>query len=370
MIGKPEVSLNLHVRGIEQSATLAINARSIALAKEGRKVYRMGLGQSPFPVPQSVVDSLKMHAHEKDYLPVEGLWELREAVAGFHRKKDAVDMHAEQVLVGPGSKELMFLLQLCFYGEIILPTPSWVSYLPQAHIIGRPVKFIPTTFESRWKIQPQQLLQLLESQNDRTRPRVIVLNYPANPDGCSYTRDELKELAEVGRQFNIIFLSDEIYGMLHYEGEHISIAKYYPEGTIISSGLSKWCGAGGWRLGTFSFPANLKWLMDSMAATASETYTSVSAPVQYAAVRAFQANINIERYLWRARKILKTLITRCVEILREGNIRVQMPDGAFYLFIDCSAYRESLQKKGIATARHMCEQLLQDRHCNSSRVIF
>ena len=350
----------MNLRGIGQSATLAINERSKALRREGRKIYGLGLGQSPFPIPQSVVDSLKMHAHEKDYLHVQGLPALRTAVAEFHIKKDLADIHPDQVLIGPGSKELMFLLQLVFYGEIILPSPSWVSYHPQAHILGRPVRFIHTSFEDKWRLTADMLERHCAADNDNTKPRLIILNYPSNPDGGSYTADELEAIGFIARKNNIILLSDEIYGQLHFEGEHVSVSRYYPEGTIISSGLSKWCGAGGWRLGTFSFPPQLSWLREAMAAAASETYTSVSAPIQYAAIRAFKCGINIERYLWRVRKILKALATDTVRILQDGGVRVHMPDGAFYLFIDCTPFAEKLHARNIHNSMDMCEALLQE----------
>ena len=245
-------SLNLNVRGLRSSATLAINERSTALRQQGRHIYKLGLGQSPFPVPTEVVNALKLHAHEKDYLPVAGLPALREAVAEFHRRKDEVNTQADGVLVGPGSKELMFLLQLAFYGELLVPSPAWVSYVPQAKILGRNVTIVPTSFAERWRVTPERLFTLC--QDDADRPRILVLNYPGNPEGGSYTADELQELAEVAQRFGVILLSDEIYGQLHHTGGHVSVAQFYPEGTIISSGLSKWCGAGGWRLGTFTFP--------------------------------------------------------------------------------------------------------------------
>jgi len=355
-----QLSLNLNVRGIEPSATLEINERSKRLEAQGNKMFRMGLGQSPFPVPTLVVDALKINAYRKDYLDVKGLHQLRTAVAGFHENKDLSRFDPDNILIGPGSKELMFILMLTFYGEIILPSPSWVSYHPQAKILGRPVTFVETSFESKWKIMGEDLERLIHSQNDAHRPRVVVLNYPANPDGMTYTENELRELAEVGRKHNVIFLSDEIYGMLNFEGQHLSMARYYPEGTIISSGLSKWCGAGGWRLGTFSFPSNLTRLMETMSAVASETYTSVSAPIQYAAIRAFECGISIERYLWRVRKILKALEERTVAILHEANIKVHMPDGAFYLFIDMSEYTDALKSRGINNGVELCNKLLDE----------
>ncbi len=353
-------SINLNIRGISQSPTLEINELSRKLQREGKKIYRMGLGQSPFPVPVPVVEMLKTHAHEKDYLNVKGLEELRQAVAHFHRQKDNLQISPDNVLIGPGSKELMFLLQLVYYGDIILTTPCWVSYEPQAKIIGRNIKLIHTTFESNWKLTAEQLEAFLVNENDPFKPRLIVMTYPSNPSGETHTIEELKKIAKVAREYELIILSDEIYGQLHYEGKHVSIASFYPEGTIVSSGLSKWCGAGGWRLGTFSFPANFEWLLNPMAAVASETYTSVSAPIQYAAVSAFRGSIVIERYLTNVRRILYSLAKKSVEILQNGGIRVHMPAGAFYLYIDFSNFSEKLALKGITGSTELCKQLLED----------
>jgi aspartate aminotransferase len=354
------VSLNLNVRGLGLSATLGISERVRSLRGEGRIVYNLGLGQSPFPVPRSVVEALQGAASEKDYLPVKGLPALREVVATFHRRHDQVPVNPEGVIIGPGSKELMFLVQLAFYGEIIVTTPCWVSYLPQARIIGRQVGLIPTTCEHRWKITAEQLMQSFKRANDDYRPRMLVLNYPANPSGQTYTADELKEIAEVARRFNAIVLSDEIYSQLHHHGQHVSIARFYPEGTIISSGLSKWCGAGGWRLGTFSFPPDLYWLLDALAAVASETYTTVSAPIQHAAVRAFCGGVDVERYLWHTRRILAALGRQCTDILTGAGVRVHAAEGGFYLYPDFSPLRDRLAKRGITDGPTLCGRLLEE----------
>lgn len=353
-------SVNLNIRGLAQSPTIAINDLCKSLEKKGKTIYRMGLGQSPFPVPIPVVDTLKLHAHEKDYLPAKGLPALRDAVAKFHSMKDNVDINSENVLIGPGSKELMFVLQLVFYGDIILPTPCWVSYAPQSKIIGHNIRYIHTSFENKWKITAEQLHSFFESENDQYKPRLLVLNYPGNPDGGTYSADELKQIAKVAHNYELIILSDEIYGQLHHEGKHVSIAQFYPERTIISSGLSKWCGAGGWRLGTFAFPKSFNWLMEPMASVASETYTSVSAPIQYAAVRAFNGDIIIERYLWHVRRILSFIGNKSVEILLKANLKVHPPLGAFYLFVDFSPYKEQLNKKGIFRSSQLCNKLLEE----------
>jgi aspartate aminotransferase len=308
------------------------------------------------------VEALRLAAPEKDYLPVRGLPALCEAVAEYHRKKDQLNIDPKHVLVGPGSKELMFLLQLTYYGEIVLTTPCWVSYLPQARIVGRRIDLIHTSRHDGWRVTAAQLDESLRAVADDRRPRLLVLNYPNNPTGGTYTDEELRELADVARRFELIVLSDEIYGRLHFSGEHVSIARFYPEpeGTIVSTGISKWCGAGGWRLGTFSFPADLDWLLDAMAAVASETYTSVSAPIQHAAVQAFRGSVEIERYLWHARRILARLAARSVTTLARAGIDTLHPSGGFYLFPDFSPIGDRLARRGIRDGTTLCERLLHD----------
>lgn len=352
------INLNLNVRGLPQSATLAINEKSNELKKQGRKVFRLGLGQSPFPVPQPVVEELKVNAHQKDYLPVKGLPQLREAVAEYHCRMQGVCCTADDVLIGPGSKELMFLLQYVYYGDLVIPTPSWVSYAPQAHMIGRQVRWIKTKRENKWRLTAEELKK--QCNKDFEKPRIVILNYPSNPVGASYTEAELIEIAEVAKKHKVILCSDEIYGELHHQGKHVSIARYYPEGTIISGGLSKWCGAGGWRLGTFTFPKSLEWLQNAMAVMASETFTSTSAPIQYAAVRAFKRGNEIEEYLWRCRWILDKLGKMISDMLNNAGIYTPNPDGAFYCFPDFSTLKEKLSLKGINTSSDLCAKLLEE----------
>ena len=338
-----DVHLNLNVRGLTPSATVAINERCDQLVREGHEVFKLGLGQSPFPVPEPVVEELRAQAFQKDYLPVMGLLGLRQAVADCHRRMHGLTSTWNDVLIGPGSKELMFLLQLVYYGDLVIPRPSWVSYAPQARIIGRQVRWLETHRDNNWRLMPDELAALCEEDPDR--PRVVIVNYPSNPTGATYSTERLKELAQVARHYRVVLLSDEIYGELHHKGQHVSIARFYPEGTIVSSGLSKWCGAGGWRLGTFTFPPSLSWLRDALGVVASETFTSTSAPIQYAAVRAFEGGMEIECYLWRSRKILGSL---------------GLPAGGFYLFPDFTPMADRLRARGITTSRALCARLLEE----------
>jgi len=122
------------INRLKPSATLAINEESNKLKKSGKKVYKFGFGQSPFPVPDSIICALKNNANKNTYLPMQGLEELRSAIAKQLSRINNSDFVAEDIIVGPGTKELMFLTQIAFAGEILLPAPSWVSYQPQAII--------------------------------------------------------------------------------------------------------------------------------------------------------------------------------------------------------------------------------------------
>ncbi|HEY7698696.1 MAG TPA: aminotransferase class I/II-fold pyridoxal phosphate-dependent enzyme, partial [Vicinamibacteria bacterium] len=154
MTDGPSVHLNSNVQGRSGSPALRVNELTRDLLRQGREVFKLGFGESPFPVPEPVVAALRENAHQKNYLPVRGIEALRDEVAEYHRRRHGVDRSGAQVLIGPGSKELMFLLQLVYDGDLLLPLPAWVSYAPQAEILGRPVYRIPTRRENNWKLQP------------------------------------------------------------------------------------------------------------------------------------------------------------------------------------------------------------------------
>ena len=347
--------LNPAVQGLGHSATLAINERCRRMLADGREVIRLGLGQSPFPVPEVVVDELRRQAHQKAYLPVQGLPELRDAVAAYLDRTEDLSYSPEQVLIGPGTKELMFLLQFVCEAELLQPSPSWVSYAPQAGITGRPVRWLPIAADTDVGLDPNALDDLCAGESQRMR--LLVLNYPNNPTGSTYTAEQLEAIARVARKHQLLVLSDEIYSGLHFEGEHVSIARFYPEGTIICNGLSKWCGAGGWRLGPFIFPPELNWLLDAMTVLATETFTSVSAPVQYAAVQALQGGAAMDAYLARIRRILKALMNYAWQELRNVGASASQPRGGFYLFPNMDKLRTRL---GVENGADLCRQLLAD----------
>ena len=343
--------LNERFRNTEPSSTLRINEISNKLLDEGKNVYKFGLGQSPFPIPEILIETLKKNAHQKDYLNVSGLLKLREVVAKYHSKKNLYNYSKDNVIIGPGSKELIFQCQMVTEMPLLLPKPSWVSYEPQAKILKKDVNWIDTSKNTNWHLSANALRDYCK--NNKYKNQLLILNSPNNPTGTN--NEELEELSNICKENNIIVISDEIYTELDFNGNYHSISHFYPEGTIISSGLSKWCGAGGWRLGTLIFPKELKIIHNSVRSLASETFTSVSAPIQYAAVKAYTEDHS--EYLNNSRIILKKVANFVYNQLSELGIECIRPQGGFYILCDFSKIIKN--NNIINNATVLCEQALQ-----------
>ena len=346
------MDLQNNIIGLKASATLAINELSQKLITEGKEVFKFGLGQSPFPVPDIIVKELQKNAHQKDYLNVSGLIGLREVVANYHSNKNQYKYNAESVIIGPGSKELIFQTQLVLNCDLLLPSPSWVSYEPQAQILNKKVHWIKATAETNWHLDPEELDKTCASLNSVNK--LLILNSPNNPSGT--THGNLKELANVAKKHNVIIIADEIYAELDFTGEYKSITHYYPEKTIVSSGLSKWCGAGGWRIGTLVFPDELSYIRDSVRTVASETFTAVSAPIQYAAIKAYSEDHS--EYLENSRLILKMIGDYIYKELSSVGVMCQKPQGGFYMICDFSNVVNKTHE--INNDKTLCQKILND----------
>ena len=330
---------------LKPSATLAINEQSRELEKSGKKIYKFGFGQSPFPIPSSVVSALKSNADKHAYLPMQGLEELRIAISAHLNKNNKNNFTKDEIIIGPGTKELMFLTQIAFEGDILLPAPSWVSYLPQALIAKNKVHWIQTTRNSNWFLTATQLENKIKSLKNKNI--ILFINSPNNPSGT--VCKNLNEIAEVAKKYKIIILSDEIYSQLTFANNYKSISNFYPEGTIVSTGLSKWCGAGGWRIGFFAIPNQLKELKDSIKILCSESFTSVSAPIQYAAIEAYKGDHSV--YLNNVKKILSYVGYYAYENLKSNNTNVIKPEGGFYIFPEFTNTK-------FLTSSEMCKDIL------------
>ena len=334
------------IKNLEPSSTLKINEISRQLEEKGEKIFKFGFGQSPFQVPTDIVSELKNNAHQNKYLPMQGLADLRKSVARYTSVKKNYDYRPDNVVIGPGSKELMFLLHVAFEGEIILPVPSWVSYAPQA-IVGRnQIQMLKTKRENNWFPTGSEIKEII--LKDKKKNYLLFLNSPNNPSGqiC----ENLEEISEVAHKNNLIILSDEIYSELSFNDNYKSISNYCPEKTIISTGLSKWCGAGGWRLGHFIVPKNLKIIKDALNVLASETFSAVSAPIQHAAIQAYEGDHS--NYIKFSRNILKTVGNYVYDNLSSNKVLISKPQGGFYLM------PEFISNK-FNSSSEMCDDILK-----------
>ena len=354
--------LSEHLIATGHSATLALNQKSQALAAQNHDIYRFGFGQSPFPVPHHIVDALRSAAANKAYAPVQGLPCLRESAAHFHGTLADTPWREDRVIIGAGSKILLFaLLAALRNADVAVVAPGWVSYAPQARLAGHAVHYLPSRAVDHWRLQPETLRTFCESRDNAERPVVLILNYPGNPSGTSYTQDELTALVPILREHNVCVVSDEIYGLLHHRGEHFSLATLYPEGTIVSTGLSKWCGAGGWRLGLVHVPEALgPEYFDAVIGVCSETFSCASTPIQYAATAAYEDQSQTLDYLSQQRAVLSRLGASCAQMLEAADIETAFPEGGFYLFPDFGRHREKLAKCDILDSGTLCQRLLEE----------
>ena len=333
---------------LKESSTLAINEKSKDLIKSGKKIYRFGFGQSPFQIPSKIVDALKTNAHKKQYLPIQGLTELREKISNYLLKKTGVKYPKENILITPGSKEAMLLMHVTFNGEILTPAPSWVSYEPQAEIGRNKVHWLETSKANNWFPTSKELENKLKKIG-RKKNIILILNSPNNPSGA--VCKNLKELARIAKKYRILILSDEIYTDLSFDGSYKSISEFYPEYTFISGGLSKWCGAGGWRLGFLAVPEGTNEFMNSLKSLASESYSTVNTPTQYAAVEAYEGNY--DDYKIKVRAILNAVGNYVYNNLKSNKVLINPPQGGFYLMPE-------FKNNKFKNSSHLCNTILNE----------
>jgi aspartate aminotransferase len=354
-------SLSQYLRKSKHSETLQVNQLSLSRAENDQPVFKFGFGQSPFPIPEEITKELENAAHRKEYMSVQGHLPLREAIANFHKEKEGKNWDAENIIVGSGSKILLFCVMAAFeQAEILLPAPSWVSYEPQGQLAGHKVTWLATTFEEKWHLTPEQLDQYCSERDTPKTPLILVLNYPSNPTGQTYNEAELCALATVMRKHNIIVIADEIYSLLTYKKGYATITDFYPEGCIVSSGISKWCGAGGWRLGFMHIPSQLENLLSTVIGVASETYSCAPSPIQIAATKAYSSLSITDDFIAKQIDVLSDISEYCTKALNDMGINVHAAEGGFYLFPDFSAFTEKLRLRDIETSEQLTNVLMDE----------
>jgi len=341
------------------ASNLAFNEKIKNLKGAGADIVHFGFGQSPFPIPQVMVDRLKDFAHINDYLSVAGIEELRVEICRMHKDWDNLSLDPDRLIVAPGSKSLLHLVMAVYGGSVWLAAPAWTTYFPQSVLAHHSPRVIEQRQENGWKLTAEDLDKGLEGEEG---PHMLVFTNPGNPSGCVYSREELELLVEVCRKHDVIILSDEIYARLAFgQTPFVSIAELYPERTILTSGFSKWVGAGGWRLGYAHFPPALHQLQEAVLSGASHTHSCAFAPAQYAVAAALkQDRDQLQQYAMKARKILSYVGNYCASELAACGITSQAGEAGYYFMPDFSSLRSELAVKGILTGQQMCDYFLQE----------
>lgn len=344
---------------IQFSPTLEINEHVRSAREEGKDLLHMGFGQSPFPVHPLIQEALAVNADKNMYLPSAGLPELRELSRHYLSEKFGFDANHFQTITGPGSKELIYDIQLAVEGDLLLPIPSWVSYAPQAVLIDDLVIKIPTTIKDNYQITAESLNKaIMAARQKGMNPKKLIINYPNNPSGLTMSPSRLKQIAQVCRKQGILVISDEIYGLVNYQQNHISIAKFYPEGTIVTCGLSKHLSLGGYRLGVAFVPKALNSVYEAMVGIASETWSTVSAPIQFAALKAFESEGAIEKYIETCTIIHSMVSSYVRDVLISLGIKYPVLEGAFYLYPNFGIFQDQLSRGGVKTSEQLAVDLL------------
>ena len=352
IINKKMNTIKKNLINIKTSSTLAINETSEKLQKQGKEIFKFGLGQSPFPVPSSLVNELKKRAHEKNYLNVSGLLELRKQIAKYHTKKNKNKYHLDNVIIGPGSKELIFQTQLVLDGDLLLPRPSWVSYEPQAKILQKKIHWINANAESNWHITAKELDSICKK--NKNKKKLLILNSPNNPCGSAIDAKNMSKLANILEDKNITILSDEIYSQFLYEGSHSSISNYKNLNlkTIILDGFSKSYSMTGWRIGYGIFP---KELVDPITKLVTNSNSCTASFTQIAAIEALKGSQESVNKMVSEFKSRRDLIVDGLNNIK--NISCPNPSGAFYVFPNITKTGLSselfasklLEENGVAT---------------------
>jgi aspartate/methionine/tyrosine aminotransferase len=352
--------INQNILSLKQSATLLINEKVKELRINGKEISHFGFGQSPFPIHASIVAALRENAENNHYLPVAGLQKLREEIVLFLKKHQNIKTIKESIFIGPGSKELLYQSILIFDAEFLIPKGSWVSYIPQIQSKGGTYHILETNFENDFKLTGQNLDTFFKNKEPK-KQTVLILNSPNNPTGAIYSKEEYKALAVACRKYNIVVFSDEIYSQINFsESYSPSISAYYPEKTIVFGGLSKVFSAGGYRLGYMMLPNEMQALQNVYKSLFSETFSCVSSPIQFAAIKAFEYHTNLQNYVATSTAILKNISEFIFNELSAIQVECTKSEGAFYMLIGFNNYKAAILKLGVSSSFELANYVLEN----------
>ncbi len=351
--------LSQRVKNLAESATLAVSAKAAALKADGVDVVSFGAGEPDFDTPAHIVEAAKkaLDAGETRYpKPAHGIPVLKKAIIEKLERDNALTYQPAQIIATIGGKDALYLAFQAILDpgdEVIIPAPYWVSYPEQVGLAGGKSVFIPGDESNSFKLTPEQIASAI---TDKTK--VIVLNYPSNPGGFCYTPEEVRALADVLTQHDLIVFSDEMYEHLVYGGQeflsYAAVSDKAYDRTITFNAGSKTYAMTGWRTG---FAAGPEPIIKGMAKIQSQDTSGVPTFCQYALAEAFRGDQSCiqemrAEFERRARHMHERLLAMpgvtCVE-----------PTGAFYTFPNVSAHYEKL---GVNGSVEFATKALEEAH--------
>lgn len=346
--------ISSRVRSIPNSPALEIDSKTKELINRGIDVINLSIGEPYFEsVDGASMAGIKAIATGfTKYTPAAGITELRKAIRDKLLAENELSYNIDEIMVSNGAKHSLFNVFMTILepgDEIIIPSPYWITYPHQADLAGARTVLIETDESTEYKITPELLQQAITS-----RTKALLLNYPSNPTGAVYTKEELLDLVAVIEQHDFYIVSDEIYEKLIYEGEHISFAslsKSIKERTILVNGFSKAFAMTGWRLGYVAGPAPIIKAMTAFQSQATGSVSSISQKAGSVAFKYFNPLV-IEEH----RKRLEYV---CSRLFKMPFLSFQKPSGAFYIFPNVEkVIGREYQGERIETIEHFCQLLL------------
>src|SRR5262245_36424305 len=351
-----------YLKRIKPSATIAVTDKARALKASGRDVIGLGAGEPDFDTPDNIkraaIKAIESGKSSK-YTAVDGIPELKAAIARKFKRDNGLDYKPSQIIVGTGGKQVLynaFMATLDPGDEVIIPAPYWVSYPDMVLLArGEPVA-VPTTLESGFKMTGEALERAITPKT-----KWVLLNSPSNPTGAAYTRAELKRLTDVlVRHPQVHVMADDMYEHLVYDDfEFYSPAQLEPrlyERTLTVNGVSKTYCMTGWRIGFGGGPKNL---IKAMAMIQSQSTSNPTAVAQWAAVEALDGP---KDFIAKHNKIFKERRDVCVSMLNQARgIQCPKPEGAFYVYPSCAGTMGKMAPTGkkLATDEDFVTELLE-----------
>lgn len=344
------MKLAARVGQVTPSLTLAITATAKDLKKQGEDVCSFSAGEPDFDTPSHIKEAAKLALDQgkTKYGPAAGEMPLREAIAQKLQWDNHLDYRAENVIVTNGGKHSLFNLMLALIetgDEVIIPAPYWLSYPEMVKLAGGTPIIVETTAETEYRITPEQLRQAITP-----RTKLFVLNSPSNPTGTVYPPAEIRALAEVVVEKDILVVSDEIYEKILYDGaEHLSIGAVSPEAfqrTIVSNGFAKSYSMTGWRVG---YIAGAVELIKAMSTIQGHSTSNVCTFAQYGAIAALENSQECVAQMLEAFAERRKVMLEGIKAISQ--VSCPTPKGAFYLFVDIS-------QTGMKSLK-FCELLLE-----------